>query len=158
MTTQPTQPRPPNVTNRSNRKAPSGRSPATPSHCQDHVHTPREVQRRAQSAHLVDRGAEEDARDGRPARYLEVCTVLTPDSTTASMPRTEKTIDSTTTLTMGHERRGPDSQRVTRGRHMVLASVNRLALPDRQRFCVKTTTRVLSALFSHSPIEVVSPR
>ena len=114
------------------------RSPATPGHCQDHVHTRHEVQSRAHSAHLVDRKPQEYARDDHAARDLEVCTVLTPDSTTASMPRTEKTIDSTPALTMGHERRGPDSQRVTRGRHMVLASVNRLALPDRQRFFVKT--------------------
>ena len=124
------------------------RSPATPGHCQDHVHTRHEVQSRAHSAHLVDRGPQKDARDDLAARDLQVCTVLTPDSTTASMPRTEKTIDSTSALTMGHERRGQASQSMTRGRHMVLASVNRLALPDRQRFCVKTTTRDLSALFS----------
>ena len=148
MTTQPTHPRPPNIAYRSNRKAPSGRSPATPGDCQDHVHTRREVQSRARSAHLVDRRPQENARDDHAARDLEVCTVLTPDSTTASMPRTEKTIDSTSALTTGHERRGQASQRVTRGRDIVLASVNRLALPDRQRFCVKTTTRDLSALFS----------
>ena len=134
MTTQPTHPRPPNIAYRSNRKAPSGRSPATPGDCQDHVHTRREVQSRAHSAHLVDRRPQEYARDDHAARDLEVCTVLTPDSTTASMPRTEKTVDSTAALTMGHERRGQASQRVTRGRHMVLLSVNRLALPDRQRF------------------------
>ena len=150
MTTQPTHPRPPNIAYRSNRKAPSGRSPATPGDCQDHVHTRREVQSRAHSAHLVDRRPQEYARDDHAARDLEVCTVLTPDSTTASMPRTEKTIDSTTTLTMGHERRGPDSQRVTRGRHMVLASVNRLVLPDRHAISVKKTTRDLSALFFSS--------
>ena len=134
MTTQPTQPRPPNVTNRSNRKAPSGRSPATPGDCQDHVHTRREVQSRARSAHLVDRRPQEYARDDHAARDLEVCTVLTPDSTTASMPRTEITNDSTPNLTMGHERRGQASQRVTRGLVVLLSSVNRLALPDRQRF------------------------
>ena len=158
MTTQPTHPRPPNIAYRSNRKAPCGRSPATPSDCQDHVHTRREVQSRAHSAHLVDRRPQEYARDDHAARDLEVCTVLTPDSTTASMPRTEKTIDSTTTLTMGHERRGQASQRVTRGLVVLLSSVNRLALPDRQRFCVKTTTRDLSALFSRSRVEVVSSR
>ena len=134
------------------------RSPATPGDWQHHVHTRREVQSRARSAHLVDRRPQEYARDDHAARDLEVCTVLTPDSTTASMPRTEKTIDSTTTLTIGHERRGQASQRVTRGLVVLLSSVNRLALPDRQRFCVKTTTRVLSALFSHSPVEVVSSR
>ena len=107
MTTQPTHPRPPNIAYRSNRKAPSGRSPATPGDCQDHVHTRREVQSRAQSALLVDRGAMEYVRDDHAVRDLEVCTVLTPDSTTASMPRTEKTVDSTPALTMGHERRGP---------------------------------------------------
>ena len=158
MTTQPTQPRPPNIPHRSNRKAPSGRSPATPGHCQDHAHTPREVQSRAQSALLVDRGPVEYVRDDHAVRDLEVCTVLTPDSTTASMPRTEKTIDSTTTLTMGHERRGQASQRVTRGRHMVLASVNRLALPDRQRFDERRRRETCPPSFRTPQIEVVSSR
>ena len=123
------------------------RSPATPGHCQDHVHTRHEVQSRAHSAHLVDRRPQEYARDDHAARDLEVGTVLTPDSTTASMPRTEITNDSTPNLTMGHERRGQASQRVTRGRHMARASLKWLAWPRAPGFSMKTTTRVLTALF-----------
>mgnify|MGYP006885672044 CR=1 FL=1 len=82
------------------------RSPATPGHCQDHVHTRHEVQSRAHSAHLVDRGPQEDARDDQAARDLQMGTVHTPGSTTAASETPRKNKHRRRLLTITHERRG----------------------------------------------------
>ena len=82
------------------------RSPATPGHCQDHVHTRHEVQSRAQSAHLVDRRPQKDVRDDQAVRDLQVGTVLTPGSTTAISDTASKNKHRRRLLTITHERRG----------------------------------------------------
>ena len=161
MTTQPTQPRPPNIAHRPHSQGPFAdrlRSPATPSHCQDHAHTRHAGKRRAQSAHLLDRRAQEDVRDDQAVRDIQVCIILSPGSPTAISETASTRQHRHQFLTMTHKHRGQARQTVSEDRDVLDASEKRLCWSRAPGFSVKSTTRDLTALFWRAPHEVVSPR